>query len=268
MGNLVKADVSIETKEMKKREFWEFGKCLDKILRGICNVKSLTLSVEPFQISAELRKELRSLNKPFDNLRRQAGNASFRSNWIFHTENGLVEAVVVLVLKMPRMHSELDDTKLGECFKTKSEFMKAWERWMVAHAIELFTAGSTQAETLLHEERCNLGGISMEELHHLVYAQILCSHALTWVNNKVVYYSVKIRKAADDKNDAIGGASETEVGEKKDRVTDALNATKAAIEEGIVPGGGVALFMHQRSWTNCKLQILTRKLESKLFRML
>jgi len=39
----------------------------------------------------------------------------------------------------------------------------------------------------------------------------------------------------------IGGASETEVGEKKDRVIDALNATKAAVEEGIVPGGGVAL---------------------------
>ncbi|XP_060212807.1 chaperonin CPN60-2, mitochondrial-like [Lycium barbarum] len=39
----------------------------------------------------------------------------------------------------------------------------------------------------------------------------------------------------------VGGASELEVGEKKDRVTDALNATKAAVEEGIVPGGGVAL---------------------------
>ncbi|KAL8227367.1 hypothetical protein R6Q57_017199 [Mikania cordata] len=39
----------------------------------------------------------------------------------------------------------------------------------------------------------------------------------------------------------IGGASDTEVAEKKDRVTDALNATKAAVEEGIVPGGGVAL---------------------------
>ncbi|KAI5595699.1 hypothetical protein POPTR_003G173900v4 [Populus trichocarpa] len=39
----------------------------------------------------------------------------------------------------------------------------------------------------------------------------------------------------------IGGASEAEVGEKKDRVTDALNATKAAVEEGIVPGGGAAL---------------------------
>ena len=34
----------------------------------------------------------------------------------------------------------------------------------------------------------------------------------------------------------VGGASEVEVQEKKDRVTDALNATKAAVEEGIVPG--------------------------------
>jgi chaperonin GroEL len=39
----------------------------------------------------------------------------------------------------------------------------------------------------------------------------------------------------------IGGASEVEVGEKKDRVVDALNATRAAVEEGIVPGGGTAL---------------------------
>merc|ERR1719299_328235 len=39
----------------------------------------------------------------------------------------------------------------------------------------------------------------------------------------------------------IGGASEVEFNEKKDRVTDALNATRAAVEEGIVPGGGVAL---------------------------
>src|SRR5215216_1179766 len=39
----------------------------------------------------------------------------------------------------------------------------------------------------------------------------------------------------------VGGATEVEVKEKKDRVEDALNATKAAVEEGIVPGGGVAL---------------------------
>jgi len=39
----------------------------------------------------------------------------------------------------------------------------------------------------------------------------------------------------------VGGNTETEMNERKDRVDDALNATKAAIEEGILPGGGVAL---------------------------
>jgi chaperonin GroEL len=39
----------------------------------------------------------------------------------------------------------------------------------------------------------------------------------------------------------VGGASEIEVKERKDRVDDALNATRAAVEEGIVPGGGIAL---------------------------
>ncbi|CAH9122747.1 unnamed protein product [Cuscuta epithymum] len=39
----------------------------------------------------------------------------------------------------------------------------------------------------------------------------------------------------------VGGVSEAEVGDRKDRVTDALNATKAAVEEGIVAGGGAAL---------------------------
>ncbi|CAN1218117.1 Chaperonin CPN60-like 2, mitochondrial, partial [Linum perenne] len=50
----------------------------------------------------------------------------------------------------------------------------------------------------------------------------------------------------------VGGASEVEVGEKKDRVTDALNATKAAVEEGIVPGGGVALLYASKALDNLK----------------
>ncbi len=45
----------------------------------------------------------------------------------------------------------------------------------------------------------------------------------------------------------VGGATEIEVKERKDRVDDALNATKAAVEEGIVPGGGTALFYAARS---------------------
>ncbi len=47
----------------------------------------------------------------------------------------------------------------------------------------------------------------------------------------------------------IGGATEMEVKEKKDRVDDALNATRAAVEEGIVPGGGVALLRASKRLT-------------------
>jgi chaperonin GroEL len=45
----------------------------------------------------------------------------------------------------------------------------------------------------------------------------------------------------------VGGATEVEVKEKKDRVEDALNATRAAVEEGIVPGGGVALLRARKA---------------------
>ncbi|MFD1702598.1 chaperonin GroEL [Methylopila henanensis] len=45
----------------------------------------------------------------------------------------------------------------------------------------------------------------------------------------------------------VGGATEIEVKEKKDRVDDALNATRAAIEEGVVPGGGVALLRAKKA---------------------
>src|SRR5262247_2659243 len=45
----------------------------------------------------------------------------------------------------------------------------------------------------------------------------------------------------------VGGATEVEVREKKDRVEDALNATRAAVEEGIVPGGGVALLRAKKA---------------------
>ncbi|XP_050363703.1 nuclear pore complex protein NUP85 [Argentina anserina] len=208
------------------------------------------------------------------------------------TENGLVEAVAVLISNKPRMRPGVEDGKLGECFKAKPDFIRAWEKWraqitkldcsgfwlqcghhqtreglknmiqvmlgnidnlcngtchwielfvshflyvrpltvglesmyslaqkclqlkpmsgphrlidiilgilgentevvlaecsrafgpwMVAHAIELLTTGSDHAESLLHEERDNLGGISIAELHRLVYAQVLSSHALTW----------------------------------------------------------------------------------------
>mgnify|MGYP003642915914 FL=1 len=51
----------------------------------------------------------------------------------------------------------------------------------------------------------------------------------------------------------VGGRNETEMNEKKDRVDDALHATKAAIEEGIVPGGGSALLYARESIDNSSI---------------
>jgi chaperonin GroEL len=52
----------------------------------------------------------------------------------------------------------------------------------------------------------------------------------------------------------VGAATEAEMKEKKARVEDALHATRAAVEEGIVPGGGVALLRSQRALKNLKLE--------------
>jgi chaperonin GroEL len=52
----------------------------------------------------------------------------------------------------------------------------------------------------------------------------------------------------------VGGATEIEVKEKKDRVEDALNATRAAVEEGIVAGGGVALLRASTAIDGLKLE--------------
>jgi chaperonin GroEL len=52
----------------------------------------------------------------------------------------------------------------------------------------------------------------------------------------------------------VGAATETEMKEKKARVEDALNATRAAVEEGIVPGGGVALLRAGKALEKVKLE--------------
>jgi len=70
----------------------------------------------------------------------------------------------------------------------------------------------------------------------------------------------------------VGAATETEMREKKARVEDALHATRAAIEEGIVPGGGVALIRAASSLTELKfkddrqygVQIIRRAIEEPL----
>ncbi|WP_350562425.1 chaperonin GroEL [Psychrobacter sp. CAL346-MNA-CIBAN-0220] len=71
----------------------------------------------------------------------------------------------------------------------------------------------------------------------------------------------------------VGAATETEMKEKKDRVDDALHATRAAVEEGVVPGGGVALVRAMNALADLKgdnddqdagINILRRAMESPL----
>ena len=70
----------------------------------------------------------------------------------------------------------------------------------------------------------------------------------------------------------VGAATETEMKEKKARVEDALHATRAAVEEGIVPGGGVALLRAQKALEALKLpeeqqagvNIITRAIEAPM----
>ena len=71
----------------------------------------------------------------------------------------------------------------------------------------------------------------------------------------------------------VGGATEVEVKERKDRVDDALNATRAAVEEGIVPGGGTALLLATKALDKMKttnedenagIRIVRRALEAPI----
>src|SRR5689334_21069522 len=71
----------------------------------------------------------------------------------------------------------------------------------------------------------------------------------------------------------VGGATEVEVKEKKDRVEDAMNATRAAVKEGIVPGGGVALLRaktavgklsHENGDVQAGINIVLKALESPI----
>ena len=59
----------------------------------------------------------------------------------------------------------------------------------------------------------------------------------------------------------VGGATEVEVKERKDRVDDALHATRAAVEEGIVPGGGVALLRASKALES--LEVRQRRPEGR-----
>ncbi|XP_024537188.1 nuclear pore complex protein NUP85 isoform X2 [Selaginella moellendorffii] len=57
---------------------------------------------------------------------------------------------------------------------------KVFNAWMMAHVDDLLIAKGEDVRSLLEEDRQTLGGLSLKELHRLVYSQVLSSHSLTW----------------------------------------------------------------------------------------
>lgn len=108
--------------------------------------------------------------------------------------------------------------------------------------------GSTGAVTITKDDSILLNGDGQKSL-----IMERCEQIRAMMNDKTTsdYDRTKLQERLAKLSGGVavikvGGSSEVEVGEKKDRYDDALNATRAAVEEGIVPGGGTALLKASR----------------------
>ncbi|XVF21449.1 hypothetical protein REPUB_Repub12eG0091300 [Reevesia pubescens] len=101
-------------------------------------------------------------------------------------------------------------------------------------------------------------GLNIEK----VGAEVLgsCKKVTVSKDDTIILDGAGDKAAIEERCEQIGGASEAEVGEKKDRVNDALNATKAAVEEGIVPGGGAALLYASKELENLQTANFDQKI--------
>ncbi|KAK6202948.1 putative heat shock protein 60, mitochondrial precursor [Scheffersomyces amazonensis] len=108
--------------------------------------------------------------------------------------------------------------------------------------------GSAGSITITKEDTVILNGEGQKENINLRCEQIRTSidDALTTEYEKEKLQERLAKLSGGVAVIKVGGSSEVEVGEKKDRYDDALNATRAAVQEGILPGGGTALIKASR----------------------
>merc|ERR1711990_208325 len=123
----------------------------------------------------------------------------------------------------------------GSVFGTEGSDLKM-EKAAMSDLGEVEEVTITKDDTLLLRGKGNVADI--EERMEMIHDQIETSNS-EYEKEKLSERVAKLSNCVAQLK--IGGASEVEVNEKKDRVNDALNAPRAAVEEGIVPGGGVAL---------------------------
>lgn len=128
--------------------------------------------------------------------------------------------------------------------------------------------GSCDSITITKEDTVILNGNGAKENIQARIEQIKNSIDLTTTNS---YEKEKLQERLAKLSGGVavirvGGSSEVEVGEKKDRYDDALNATRAAVEEGILPGGGTALLKASRVLHEVKTENFDQKLGVDIIR--
>lgn len=128
--------------------------------------------------------------------------------------------------------------------------------------------GSCDSVTITKEDTVILNGNGTKEAIGTRIEQIKNSIDLTTTNS---YEKEKLQERLAKLSGGVavirvGGSSEVEVGEKKDRYDDALNATRAAVEEGILPGGGTALLKASRVLDEVETENFDQKLGVDIIR--
>lgn len=128
--------------------------------------------------------------------------------------------------------------------------------------------GSCDSITITKEDTVVLNGNGSKDAIETRIEQIKNSIDLTTTNS---YEKEKLQERLAKLSGGVavirvGGSSEVEVGEKKDRYDDALNATRAAVEEGILPGGGTALVKATRVLDEVKVDNFDQKLGVDIIR--
>lgn len=128
--------------------------------------------------------------------------------------------------------------------------------------------GSCDSITITKEDTVVLNGDGSKSSIEARIEQIKNSVDLTTTNS---YEKEKLQERLAKLSGGVavirvGGSSEIEVGEKKDRYDDALNATRAAVEEGILPGGGTALAKASRVLDEVKVENFDQKLGVDIIR--
>ncbi|KAB1204357.1 Nuclear pore complex protein Nup85 [Morella rubra] len=99
------------------------------------------------------------------------------------TENGLVEAVAVLISKMPRMRPELGSGRLGECYRAKPDFIKAWEKWRAQ--ITKLACSSYWVYCDHHQTREGLGNMLQIMLGN---TNSLCTSTCHWIELYIAHF--------------------------------------------------------------------------------